>query len=43
MISCEQAKKWMQTPSNYEVTNEKKLNSPEDEFAPALQIPITVV
>lgn len=35
VISCEQAKKWMQAPSRYEVTNEKKLNSTDDDFAPA--------
>jgi peptidoglycan-associated lipoprotein len=35
MISCDQAKKWAQTPSRYEVTNEKRLNSSEDDFSPA--------
>jgi len=39
MISCDQAKKWAQTPSRYEVTNEKRLNSSEDDFAPAFADP----
>ncbi|MDP4290353.1 MAG: OmpA family protein [Bacteroidota bacterium] len=39
VISCEQALKWMQTPSRYEVNNEKRLNSPEDDFAPAFADP----
>ena len=39
VISCEQAMKWMQTPSHYVVVNEKKLNSPEDDFAPAFADP----
>jgi len=34
VISCEQAKKWMQLPSRYDVVNEKKLNSIDDDFAP---------
>jgi peptidoglycan-associated lipoprotein len=39
VTSCEQALKWMKTPSRYEVTNEKRLNSSEDEFAPAFADP----
>ncbi len=35
IISCDQAKKWMQAPGKYEVTNERKLNSSEDDFSPA--------
>ena len=35
VISCEQAKKWMLAPTRYNVSNERKLNTPEDDFAPA--------
>jgi peptidoglycan-associated lipoprotein len=39
VTSCEQALKWIQTPSRYVVTNEKKLNSSEDDFAPTFADP----
>lgn len=32
--SCKLAKEWMETPSNYQVTAVKDLNSREDDFAP---------
>jgi len=33
--SCTMAKEWMKNPSKYEVKWEKKINSKEDDFAPA--------
>ena len=39
VTSCEQAMKWAQTPSRYVVVNEKRLNSSEDDFAPAFADP----
>lgn len=35
IISCDQAKRWAQAPGKYEVINERKLNSSEDDFSPA--------
>ncbi|HRZ76547.1 MAG TPA: OmpA family protein, partial [Bacteroidales bacterium] len=32
--SCELTQKWLENPTRYEVTNEKKLNSKSDDFAP---------
>jgi len=32
--SCELTVKWLENPTRYEVTNEKKLNSRSDDFAP---------
>ncbi len=33
--SCELATKWLENPSNHQIENQKKINSREDDFAPA--------